>query len=380
MNLAGNPALTINTGGELVAASPTKQNLLGASGFSSLPTSGASPQASPGGVHVVSASKPIKNDPRTSFSSTVSGMGGVSPCSTPPPRPIVTVIDQFQLNSNAVSQQVPGRISYLSPGLHQTSAILPTPRPPTPKPPDGKTMQLASELQQVFGAHRTATAEENVHLSAFTQEEMLNLRRQSAPAAHITPPISSAQHLVGYTLNVPTDAAGSPPFVSLRRHHSHVGLSSLAQVTSSPQPFPCTSSRHPGQVASGAQRPAQRIVLPLSAQGASCLVQNTPPYSSVESTKGSCDDQSHSLCPSSEQTGMVAAVGLVSTNYPHGQGQTASSTATARAPVSLQPQAAAAMSEHQTCPFSTLQPDTTPHTQQKVYCMCDVRSAEFKTP
>ena len=92
-NLAGtsSPALNTNHAAELMAASPTKQGLLGLTGCLSLPYTCAHAQTVPSAIRVISAGKPIKKDPRTSFS-TVSDVG-MSPSTTPSQLPNVKITE-----------------------------------------------------------------------------------------------------------------------------------------------------------------------------------------------------------------------------------------------------------------------------------------------
>ena len=226
MNLSS-LAVNTNPSGELVAASPTKHGLLGLAGFLSLPCTGAHPQLIPSGVQVISANKPVKNDPRTSFATIVSGIG-MSRCSIPPPLLTVQVTDQ-SLNASSVSPQLQGSASkvYLNPWDHQPS--IPTARPPciqqmTGKLPFGLAHYLRSSTQ-------SAPTYEKNYVKPLGQEEIVNLRRQSAPAAHISPLVSG-----GHLLSVQSDVVSSPT-LSLQRHNSHIELSSLSGGTSSAQPF-----------------------------------------------------------------------------------------------------------------------------------------------
>ena len=356
MNLSGSSSLAVNTNpsGELVAASPTKQGLLGLTGFFSLPCTGVHPQAFATGVHVVSASKPVKNDPRTSFATIVSGIS-MSRCSTPPP--LLNVTDHSLTASN-VSPKIYGTAAnvHLSPGAYQPYAVIPTPRPPYFQQMGGKVPVGVQHCLR--SSAQSAPADEKSYLIPPRKDEIINLRRQSAPAAHVSPLVSA-----GHLLNVQSKAGGSSS-TGLQRHNSHIGLANLSSGTSSPQPF---------QVVGVIQPPVQHVAPVGVPYHVVFSKSQQPPFGTTQVRGISTADFSHSVgTPPKEAleflniVDFMTAKGMCATNFQPGRISPFSQSVVPRPPVSLQPQVIAAMSEQQTCPFSSVQADTTLLVQQKV--------------
>lgn len=225
-------AVTLNPAGEFLAASPSKANVI-SSGFYSLPSTGAhaAKPACPTGALVVAAGKPVKNDPRTAFTTVVSGLG-VSPCSPPPAAASRLVTGPTSLNV----------VGSVSPKLHRSGQVVDSHQPMT-------VQQLTEHLRERIGELHSVGSTPTSEHTYLQPDQMLNMRRQSAPAAHIASLALEPFHAP--SPHVQPDGlgrCGAP--LGIQRHHSHVGLSSLAEMETSPQPI---------RIASVIQPPVQRI-------------------------------------------------------------------------------------------------------------------------
>ena len=345
-----------------MAASPTKQGLLGLTGCLSLPCTGAHPQTVPSAIRVISVGKPIKNDPRTSFS-TVSDIG-MSP-STPSQPPNVKITDQPFLSASTISQKLPGSVGrmFVIPGQPPGSAVAGA------RPSHIQQLVVRTGLgqQHTSRSPQSALDDENSYLVPVPYEDFITLRRQSAPAAHISPAISFAQHRAGSTAIAPSDTVGSPSTLCLQRNHSHTGLSNLVGGSTSPRPF---------QVAGVIQPPVQHIAPPFSMPHHVVTAKNqahhTTSYSPTQTVVGigttdyhrhvGTPPQSIADCKATLDVAITRAV--IAETFQAGtvQTQTLPLVTPPRAPVTEQTQFTAAISEQQLCPHSV----QTDATSQKV--------------
>ena len=345
LNLAGTSSLALNTNpaAELMTASPTKQGLLGLTGCLSLPCTGAHPQTVPSGIRVISAGKPVKNDPRTSFS-TISDIG-MSSSSTQSPLPNVKITDQPFVSASTISHRLPGSVGrmFMSPGQQLGNAG------PSARPSHIQQLVVRTGLgqQHAFISPQSTADDGNSYLVPAPYKDFSTLRRQSAPAAHIDPAISSAQHGAESTVIAPSDAMGSPTTLCLQRHHSHVGLPNLAGGSTSPQPF---------QVAGVIQPPVQHLAPPINMPHhvtAKSQTHHTTSYSPTHTVVGigtadyrpymGTPPQSAADCKGTFDVPVTRAV--VAGMFQAGTVQTQT-----RAPVTVQTQFTAAISEQQLCP------------------------------
>lgn len=236
-----------------MSLSPTQhqqQSLLCPAGFlQSVPSSGphGARAALLSGVHIVAAGKPIKNDPRTSFTSVVSGLGLARSVTPPPGAAVVTELGALTVNTSSA-----------------------------------RALQADFENSRtLYSGHpspHSAPAAEKIFLQVPASEEEFMLRRQSVPN------MSSAH---SYFASQP-----SPAVAIIQRHHSHVGISSLAQgaasppragrrpssplatrAASPPRPMQVASPPQPIRIASVIQPPLQRIAPPVSPQP--CVLVST---------------------------------------------------------------------------------------------------------
>ena len=254
-----------------------------------------------------------------------------------------------------MSQKLPGSVGrmFVIPGQPSGTAV------PGVRPSHIQQLIVRTDLRQqhAFRSPQSVPNGENNYLVPVPHEDFVALRRRWAPAAHISPDISSAQHHAGSTAIAPSDTAGSPSTLCLQRNHSHIGLSNLAGGSTSPQPF---------QVAGVIQPPVQHIATPFNMPHHVVTAKNhshhTASYSPTQTVAGigTTDYRPYVGTPPQSAADYKATFDVAITRavilgiFQPGtvQTQTLPLVTPPRAPVTEQTQFTAAISEQQSCPHS----------------------------